>query len=253
MTPCVPAQLIEWLHTRTRNETIYNHRVLVNLDWWNRQPEIASHLVTGARDDGALTAKGKAWISRGELFKIAPSSETTDPLQFLWPVVAWGTGTRHRLNLRRIHAVYHDRARAEEILRTAVHEASESARNGYLSMRGPRNTNAFKYVGPAFFTKILYFAGAGTLDHPCLIVDERVLATLKATAFTDDRRFNYKYGYPVGTYEAAVNVMQEWANVASHELGREVGADEVERWAFETKGQLGMSKGSTPKHSEAYL
>lgn len=214
MTSRVPAQLIEWLRTRTRNETIHNHRVLVNLDWWNRQPETVSHPVTGTRDDGSATVEGRAWISRGELFRLAPSSETADPLQFLWPVVAWGTGTRHRLNRRRIHAVYQDRARAEAILRNAVQEAAESARNGYLSMRGPRNSNAFKYVGPAFFTKVLYFAGAGNPDHACLIVDERVLATLKTNASADDRRFNYKYGYPVATYEAAVSVMQGWAEIA---------------------------------------
>ncbi|WP_343998884.1 hypothetical protein [Pseudarthrobacter sulfonivorans] len=237
MTFSVPVQLIEWLRTRTRNETIDNHRVLVNLDWWNRQPETASHSVTGTLDDGSLAVRGKASISRGELFRLAPGPEA-DPLQFLWPVIAWGTGTRHRLNLRRIQAVYQDRARAEKILRIAIREASESARQGYLSMRGPRNTNALKYVGPAFFTKLLYFAGAGNPDHPCLIVDERVLATLKATSCTDDRRFYYKYGYPVATYEAAVGVLQTWATVASDELGRKVGADEVERWAFETSGRL---------------
>jgi hypothetical protein len=108
-----------------------------------------------------------------------------------------------------------------------------------MSMRNPGNANAFKYLGPAFFTKVLYFAGAGNPDHPCLIVDERVLATLNAPTEPGDDRFNYKYGYPSSTYEAAVNLMQEWAKAAADDLGREVAADEVERWAFEKNGQLG--------------
>ena len=33
-------------------------------------------------------------------------------------------------------------------------------------------------LGPIFFTKYLYFAGAGNAQHRCLIVDKRVLATL---------------------------------------------------------------------------
>ncbi|AXJ11419.1 hypothetical protein CFN17_18730 [Arthrobacter sp. PM3] len=151
--------------------------------------------------------------------------------------MAWGTGTRHRLNLKRIDAVYQDLPRAEGILRSAYIDASTSARDGYTSMRGPRNTNAFKFLGPAFFTKVLYFAGAGDPGHPCLIVDDRVLATLRAEAGPDDKRFSYRYGYPVSTYESAVNVMQDWASTAADDLGREIAADEVERWAFEANGK----------------
>ncbi len=104
-------------------------------------------------------------------------------------------------------------------------------------MRGPGSTNAFKFLGPAFFTKVLYFAGAGRTTHPCLIVDDRVLSTLRASAGKDDKRFNYRFGYPVSTYESAVGLMAEWANAASSELGRDVAADEVERWAFVANGE----------------
>lgn len=235
--PAAPAPLIEWLRTRTRDEAIINHKVFVNLDWWNRQPETVNHPVRGTADDGSVTTKGKAWISRGDLFKIAEQPNSGDPLPLLWSAVAWGTGTRHRLNLKRIDAVYQDLPRAEGILRSAYKDASKSARDGYTSLRGPRNTNAFKFLGPAFFTKVLYFAGGGNPAHPCLIVDERVLATLRAGTDADDKRFNYSYGYPVSTYDSAVNIMQEWAHTAANDLGREVAADEVERWAFEFNGR----------------
>lgn len=95
----------------------------------------------------------------------------------------------------------------------------------------------FKFLGPAFFTKVLYFAGGGNPAHPCIIVDDRVLATLRAASGPKDKRFNYRYGYPVSTYESAVNLMQEWASTAAADLGREVAADEVERWAFEFNGR----------------
>lgn len=235
--PAAPAPLIDWLRTRARNESIINHKVLVNLDWWNRQGEMANHPVHGTADDGSAATKGKAWIRRGDLFKLAGGPETEDPLPLLWAAVAWGTGTRHRLNLKRINAVYQDLPRAEGILRNAYIEAAKSARDGYTSLRGPRNTNAFKFLGPAFFTKILYFAGQGNPGHPCLIVDDRVLATLRGSAGPEDKRFNYRYGYPVSTYGSAVNLMQEWARTATDDLGREVAADEVERWAFEFNGR----------------
>lgn len=235
--PAAPTPLIEWLRTHNRDEAIINHKVLVNLDWWNRQPEIANHPLQGTGEDGSVTTKGKAWISRGDLFNIAERRDSGDPLPLLWSAVAWGTGTRHRLNLKRIDAVYQDLPRAEGILRSAYIEASKSARAGYTSFRGPRNTNAFKFLGPAFFTKVLYFSGGGNPAHPCLIVDDRVLATLRAATGPEDDRFDYRYGYPVSTYDSAVNLMQEWANTAADGLGREVAADEVERWAFEFSGR----------------
>lgn len=237
--PAAPVPLIEWLRTHTRDEAIINHKVLVSLDWWNRQPETANHPLTGTAMDGSATTQGRAWIRRGDLFKIAAQPQTEDPLPLLWSAVAWGTGTRHRLNLKRIDAVYQDLPRAEGILRRAYLEALVSARDGYTSMRGRRNTNAFKFLGPAFFTKVLYFAGGGNPGHPCLIVDDRVLATLRGSVDSEDKRFNYRYGYPVSTYESAVDLMQDWANTAADDLGREVAADEVERWAFEFNGREG--------------
>jgi hypothetical protein len=133
--------------------------------------------------------------------------------------------------------VYQDLPRAEGILRNAYLDTSDSARDGYTSMRGPGSTNAFKFVGSAFFTKVLYFPGAGNPRHPCLIVDDRVLATLCALVGPEDKRFNCRYGYPVSTYESAVSLMQEGANTAADDLGREVAADEVERWAFDFNGR----------------
>lgn len=237
----LPSHLITWLATRSREESILNHRILVNLDWWNQQPETDGHPVTGTTDQGAPTAEGRAWISRRELFQLALTS-VPDPLALLWPVVAWGTGTRHRLNLKRLHSIHEDSQRAIEVLQTATRYAAVSASDGFTLMLGPVRGNAFKYLGPAFFTKFLYFSGAGRPDHPCLIVDQYVLATLDAAARAaneDDDRFTYKPDYSAKAYVAAVTQMHEWARLASDKLGREVAGDEVERWAFSADGVPG--------------
>jgi hypothetical protein len=92
------------------------------------------------------------------------------------------------------------------------------------------NRPALKSWGPNFFTKYLYFTGGGALDHPSLIVDARVLATLKEA--TGNLVFRPRYtNYSVGTYLAACEVMRTWAEQLSSPE-RTVGADEVERWAF---------------------
>ena len=97
-------------------------------------------------------------------------------------------------------------------------------------MLQPGRYPALKSWGPNFFTKYLYFAGAGVVGHPSLIVDARVLATL----FKETGNPAFQPGstnYPVGTYLAAIEVMRTWAaELSSPE--RTVGADEVERWAF---------------------
>ncbi|WP_368086117.1 hypothetical protein [Arthrobacter sp. UNCCL28] len=51
-------------------------------------------------------------------------------------------------------------------------------RTAFLLLKS--NRTALKHWGPNFFTKFLYFSGAGNLDHPSLIVDARVLAALYA-------------------------------------------------------------------------
>ncbi|VXC23978.1 hypothetical protein ARTHRO9AX_220322 [Arthrobacter sp. 9AX] len=92
------------------------------------------------------------------------------------------------------------------------------------------NRPALKSWGPNFFTKYLYFSGAGALDHPALIVDARVLVTLFEA--TKNPVFKPRStSYPVTTYLAACDVMESWAEQLSSSE-RVVGADEVERWAF---------------------
>jgi hypothetical protein len=47
--------------------------------------------------------------------------------------------------------------------------------------RDPNNKTALSDLGPAFFTKYLYFAGVGCADHRCCILDENVAMSLHRT------------------------------------------------------------------------
>ncbi len=74
------------------------------------------------------------------------------------------------------------------------------------------------------------------VEKPSLIVDARVLATLKG--MRGNPAFSPRYtNYAVSTYLAACDVMQTWASQLSSEE-RTVGADEIERWAFGDSPQL---------------
>jgi len=72
---------------------------------------------------------------------------------------------------------------------------------------------------------------ASPLEHPSLIVNARVFATLKEA--TGDLAFQLRYtNYSARTYVAACNPIQTWAvQLSSQE--RRVDADEVECWAFD--------------------
>lgn len=229
---CAPPALIVWLGHHHRNESILGHRIEVNLDWWNPKLQSYGHALSGMIH-GVQTVQGKAEISRSDIFKLDAG---TDSLLLLWNVLAWGSGTRSRNNRLRMASVDQNVKRAEGIIQSAALAASQSAFGGYASMRTGRHSNAIKFIGPAFFTKILYFAGRGRPEHPCLIVDARVLATLSEVA--DDNAYKYRFGYPMSTYTQSVDLMKAWAEDASEKLDRYVAPDEVERWAFEANGNV---------------
>ncbi|WP_407673035.1 8-oxoguanine DNA glycosylase OGG fold protein [Paenarthrobacter nicotinovorans] len=121
-----------------------------------------------------------------------------------------------------------DSTSAAYLLRDAAQAAVSDPKAAFLLFNPGRP--ALKYWGPNFFTKYLYFAGGGDLRHPSLIVDARVLATLYRT--TGNTAFRPRStSYSATSYLAACEVMQKWADELSSPE-RQVGADEVERWAF---------------------
>ncbi|MFJ6492547.1 hypothetical protein [Streptomyces californicus] len=210
---------------RPRSERIDGHAVPVAGAWWNA--ELAAARLPG----GPVVGPGVTELSRGDLFadadRLDPGCDE-DVLRFLWRVLAWGSGKKLRLNRRRIRAVTADPPGSAAALRAAVRAARECPERAYEALR-PGNRNAIAYLGPAFSTKVLYFAGGGALTHPCAILDSQVAATLKNACGWDSLGGN---GWPTRAYVRYCELLGRWAREESARLERQVGVDEIERWLF---------------------
>lgn len=223
-----PDSLAAWVREHPRQEAIHNHGFRLNIGKWNA---LVGHL-PGTPLVGEDGSEDIGSISRGGLFRLADEAQKDDSgtaaFGLFWHSLAWGTGSSHRNTPGRVRAVSADTTRSAHLLRDAARLAVNDPKAAFLLLKPGRT--ALKYWGPNFFTKFLYFAGGGDVDHPSLIVDARVLATLYAE--TEDRIFRpLSTSYPVSTYLAACELMQGWAGELSSRE-RSVGADEVERWAF---------------------
>lgn len=225
-------ELALWVAEHPRQQAIHIHGFRLNKGKWNAlvRDLPGTPLVgeDGGEDVGA--------ISRGGLFGLAAAARSDDSgqaaLRLFWHSLVWGTGSSHRNTPRRVKSIAADTTRSALLLRDAARLAVNDPKAAFLLLKPGRT--ALKYWGPNFFTKFLYFAGAGAVDHPSLIIDARVLATLYAE--TQDKTFKpSSTSYPVSTYLAACELMRGWAGELSSEE-RTVGADEVERWAF-SQGQ----------------
>lgn len=210
---------------------INNHGFDLNLGWWN--PKIA-HL-PGSPVAGSNGETNEGWIDRGHLFSMAADARDDESgrsaLRLLWHTLVWGTGSNHRNTPRRIQSVEEKPDTVGCLLQKAAKLSVTDPRNAFLTFQ-PRG-NAIGSLGPNFFTKYLYFAGEGHLSHPCLIVDNRVLATLHHyTEWPAFKPQTTNYGF--STYEAALHVMGVWAEELSIAT-RTIGGDEVERWAFQSR------------------
>ncbi|MEU9359331.1 hypothetical protein AB0D35_14675 [Streptomyces sp. NPDC048301] len=211
---------------QSRSERIDGQTIRIAADWWNT--EIAAAGLPG----GPVAGPGVEQLSRGDLFAdaagLAEGSEAV-LLRFLWRVLAWGSGMKLRLDLKRIGAVADARSSSVAALRRALEAAArQDPEEAYEALR-PSGHNVISYLGPAFSTKLLYFAGGGAPDHPCVILDSRVAATLRNTCGWSSLGGN---GWPTATYVRYCALLQRWASEESARHGRTIGSDEIERWLF---------------------
>ncbi|MER7624367.1 hypothetical protein [Streptomyces sp. NPDC126503] len=208
-----------------RAERIDQHTVPVAAHWWD--VEVAAARLPGV----PVVGSGAGVLSRGDLFEDAATLDAgsdEELLRFLWRVLAWGSGMKLRLNRRRIHAVAADPAPALAALRRALGAAPHDPAEAYEALR-PRGRSAVPSLGPAFATKVLYFAGGGAVGHPCAILDARVAATLRDTCGWDSLGGTV---WPARTYDRYCALLGRWAGEEGERLGRPVGVDEIERRLF---------------------
>lgn len=210
-----------------REERVVHQHVKIRTDWWNKT------IVEFELPGGPIEA---ASLDRADIWALAAAAGTRPESSFrlLWHALAWGSGNKLRLNRKRLKNIAADTDAVGGALLAAARLASKDAEAAYESLR-PANRNLVGFLGPAFLTKYLYFAGGGNPHHPSLILDSRVATTLKRQCGWTS--LSSAGGWPTTTYGRYCQLLQRWAEEASDELGRQVAADEIERWLFSPGAQ----------------
>lgn len=213
-------------------------RSVIGPDWWNErlaQRHLRQHVALRDHD-------GVEMLTRGDIFPLGVAARKVDAsddlvLTFVWHVLAWGTGSSQRGNARRIASLT-DTATAETnlgLIRAALALAGEGDPAGAYRTLIRRGGGKIRGLGPAFFTKLLYFASEEVHGHRCLILDARVASSLARAGWSSLPRVRgtYSYNWHTPTYASYCNLLERWSEEASEALGRQVRPDEVERALFE--------------------
>ena len=164
----VPRSLIDIVSAEDRTGYIVAHgftREEIRPQWW------AKHAI---EITFPTTIDGVSKLTRGDLFAMAETVRSdSDLLRFVWHVLAWGSGDARRNNLKRIES-----CQASTPLLRQAFEAAQAGdpRKAYGALIRPGRA-AVPHLGPAFFSKLLYFASEGAQQR-CLILDARVAQSL---------------------------------------------------------------------------
>jgi hypothetical protein len=213
-----------------RTTEILQHAIKVNLDWWNAKLDVhglPGGPVQGRNAQGATIKSGVALITRGDVFAYAQNQDSVYPL--FWHSLAWGAGFKLRLCHRRMIEVQRGGPNLGKSLQAAAVSSRTDPGAAYLMLCPSTSSSLVKYLGPAFATKFLYFAGAGNPSHPSLILDSVVAGALRRYGWAS---LSSKGAWPSSTYVRYCDLLGRWAGVASPMLGRTVSADEIEKALF---------------------
>ena len=236
MTVSIPPYLLAHL-APSRQDGILDHgftRDQIALDWFNRELAVRGML------DGPLDMGER--LTRADLFNLARPlvdghAGQAEVLRFYWYVLAWGSGPNSRGNIRRITTFQEKTSKdALKALRLAIHRANHETPDYAYQALKVGNMSAVGGLGPSFITKVLYFAGAGRSDHPCLILDTRVAVSLRNQGMP----LSPRAVWTAEDYAHYCSLAIEWAKWASDAVDREVGADEVEKalWLGESQARF---------------
>lgn len=208
--------------------------------WWDNELAAAG-LGQRVRLEGR-DADGHQVLNRSQLFAMAETATSGDTdrlLDFVWHVLLWGSGRARRNNRTRIRGLSPSGRQAdgvEHLRRAADHARENRVKDAYATLRR-RPRGVLPGLGPAFFTKYLYFVGGGSAAHRCLILDQRVTASLRTLGWKSLTGYNWS----TATYVAYCELLSRWAEESSKDLGRTVGPDEWEKVLFEPAFPKGTS------------
>lgn len=214
----VPHELAERAARETRETFVMKHgfsRSTLKPEWWAKH-DVEIRLPSTIDDEPCLT--------RRDLFDLGSQGDSDDQiLDFVWHVLAWGSGYARRNNLKRIATCRANVALLGEAIAAAREGQTRTAYNRLIA-RG-----AAPYLGPAFFSKILYFA-SGPDDPICLILDARVARSLHRLGWSlapgyPSRTFFFRWY--TDTYVSYCETMRRWA------IGTKSSADVFERLLFD--------------------
>jgi hypothetical protein len=219
-----------------RYSFIQCHGFDIDLDWWNTRIDLRGlpgGPISGTRE-GIRISSGSARIERQDLFSLADEACSTPlgALSLLWHSLAWGSGIKRRQDNKRLESVAANVESISSGLQDAAMRSREDCRAAFLLCCPRPNRNLVKYLGPAFVTKFLYFAGAGQPDHPCLILDNRVATTLHDQAGWDSLDTSGAGNWPSETYQRYCDLLHRWS-LEESQTGRVIYPDELERALFD--------------------
>lgn len=238
----IPEGVAAWVGDRER--VVLQHGFAddsVGMYWWAR--ELSDTAFAGIEVSVDPLGRGSRCLTRGVIMQLADMAfATEDPravLRLLFHALAWGTDASQRGNRRRIEAFRGaDAAKHVGLLRTAGVAAREGDREKAYSTLIRPGGGKIPGLGPAFFTKYLYFAG-GMWPGPgngrrCLILDARVAAALRKTdgAWSPSPPGRSSYNWYTRSYVAYCDLLDMWARQLTAQIGHDVRADEIERALF---------------------
>ncbi|MGW4114667.1 8-oxoguanine DNA glycosylase OGG fold protein [Actinosynnema sp. NPDC004786] len=195
MTDLTTVALPPWaVPSRPREVGVGDHAIRIRERWW--RSAIGDRGLPGRPPVGPTLTRAEVWAPADDVF-------TT-----LWRVLAWGSGSRLRQNARRLDSIAADVPRAERLLTEAAARSRHDPAGAYAVL-WPDGRSAIGWLGPSFFTKFLYFAGGGSREHPCLILDRVV-----ATALRDHcgwASLDPAGSWPARTYQRYCDLLARWA------------------------------------------
>ncbi|MFC0431859.1 hypothetical protein [Kutzneria buriramensis] len=157
-------RLPDWaVPSEPRATKVVNQKIDIRDQWWSA--EINRLGLDGTPPASPSLTRAEVWSPDDDVFSL------------LWRALAWGSGPHLRNNKRRLDSIAADPDGARKLLEAAREEARRDPEGAYQLLM-PNGRAAIKYLGPAFFTKFLYFAGGGDPLHRCLILDERVATSV---------------------------------------------------------------------------
>ncbi|MFC7958843.1 8-oxoguanine DNA glycosylase OGG fold protein [Rhodococcoides kroppenstedtii] len=197
----------------------FDTAIRINEKWWQKTLSNA-----GLDDEAPPSHDGR--LKRSDIFSLASEGIGTarQARRVLWSSLAWGEGPRAFRNPGRVRSFLQDTARNSDNLVTALAASTSDPVDAYGRMNGHT-----KHLGPAFFTKALYFAGAGKPTHPSLILDARVAAALHKHCGWESLRIGG--AWPADTYGRYCSLLGRWAQEMTTD-GRPVNAEDLEYRLF---------------------